>query len=156
MARRAEPVRAECYAPLPADVAERWGQYPDWGGNWFPTIVGLRLEEVRVDYCRMRLPYRSELDQPAGVVHGGAVATLIDSVVVPAVGTAYDAGWSFVTVGMNINYVGSVVRQDAIAEGWVTKRGSSLVFCEAAVTTADGRTCATSSLIYSVRGPRPS
>ena len=66
---------------------ERWNRCTPY----FPTLVGLELEEVRTDYARMRLPYRPELQQPAGVVHGGAVATLIDTVVVPAVGQAYDA-----------------------------------------------------------------
>src|SRR5690606_4322160 len=84
-------------------------------------------------------PYRPELDQPHGVVHGGAIATLIDTVVVPAVGAAYEPGWEYATVTMDVQYLAAVVREDAVAEGWVAQRGRSLVFCRADVTTARGR-----------------
>jgi uncharacterized protein (TIGR00369 family) len=147
-------MRAEQFEPLSPEAAEHWSGYPHWDGVWFPTLVGLQLEEVRDGYCRLRLPFRPELNQPAGIVHGGATATLIDSVVVPAVGVAYEDGWSYVTVTMNINYTGAIVGEDAIAEGWVTKRGRSIVFLEAEVTTASGTECANATLIYQVRPPR--
>ena len=68
----------------------------------FPNVVGLELEEVRIDYGRMRLPFRSELNQPAGMVHGGAIATLIDTVVVPAIGSAYDDFMVMLTIDLQI------------------------------------------------------
>jgi uncharacterized protein (TIGR00369 family) len=102
----------------------------------------------------MRLPYRPELEQVAGVIHGGAIATLIDTVVVPAVGAAYDRDWGYVTVSMDIQYLGAIKGEDAVAEGWVTQRGRSIVFCKAEVATAGGRPAATGSLIYKITPPR--
>ncbi len=124
------------------------------GTTLFPQLVGLVIEDVRVDYCRMRLPFRPELLQAGGVVHGGAIATLIDTVVVPPVGAAYKRGWLYMTVNMNISYLGAVVGEDAIAEGWVEQRGRSLVFCAAEVTTASGKRAATGTLTYKVSPPR--
>lgn len=147
-------MRAEQFEPLSPEAAEHWYGYPHWDGVWFPTLVGIELEEVRDGYCRLRLPFRPELNQPAGIVHGGATATLIDSVVVPVVGAAYDPSWTYVTLNMNINYTGAIVGEDAIAEGWVTKRGRSIVFLEAEVTTASGKECANATLVYQVRPPR--
>ena len=49
-----------------------------------------KVEEIRQDYARMRLAYRPEFRQPAGVIHGGVIASMIDTVVVPAVGSGYD------------------------------------------------------------------
>src|SRR5690606_28216647 len=147
-------VHADRFAPLPPDVAERWAKFGSWDRTYFPSLVGLQLEEVRADYCRMRLPYRPELDQPHGVVHGGAIATLIDTVVVPAVGAAYEPRWEYATVTMDVQYLAAVVREDAVAEGWVVQRGRSLVFCRAEVTTASARLAATGSLTYRVRPPR--
>ena len=146
--------RADDHEPLPDDVAAAWAKFPHWDRTYFPKLVGLVVEELRTDYARMRLPYRPELDQPAGVVHGGAIATLIDTVVVPPVGAAYKAGWLYLTVGMNISYLGAVAGEDAIAEGWVRQRGKSLVFCEAEVRTASGRLAATGTLTYKVSPPR--
>lgn len=148
--------RSESFPPLPDDKAERWAKFGNWDRTLFPNLVGLELEEVRTDYCRMRLPFRDELEQPAGIVHGGAIATLIDTVVVPAVGQAYEAGWLFATVSMDIHYLSAVAKQDAIAEGWIVKRGSSLVFCRSEVRSADGREAATGTLVYAVKPPRES
>lgn len=149
------PLHAERFEPLAGPVGERWARFPSgWDRPYFPTVVGLELEEIRTDYARMRLPFRPELEQPAGVVHGGAIATLIDTVVVPAVGQAYDAGWAYFTVQMNIRFIGAVAGQDAVAEGWIEQRGRSTVFCRAEVRTDDGALAADGTLVYAVRPPR--
>ena len=86
-----EPTHASRFAPLEGPVADRWARFPrGWDRPYFPTLVGLELEEVRTDYARMRLPYRPELLQAQGIVHGGAIASLLDSVLVPAVGGVLD------------------------------------------------------------------
>jgi len=149
-----EPTRADQYRPLEPDVAAVWSSFPRWDRVYFPSLIGLEVDEIRQDYCRMRLPYRPELEQPAGVVHGGAIATLIDTVVVPAVGSAYSRDWLYVTIAMNISYIGAVAREDAIAEGWVEHRGRSLVFCGAEVRASSGKLAATGSLTYKVSPPR--
>jgi uncharacterized protein (TIGR00369 family) len=146
---------AERFAALDAPLADRWTKFPHGLGRvYFPGLVGLELEEIRTDYARMRLPFRPDLEQPAGVVHGGAVATLIDTVVVPAVGQAYEAGWVYLTVSMNIRYLGALVQEDAIAEGWVEQRGRSTVFCRAEVRTPGDRLVADGTLVYAVKPPR--
>ena len=146
---------AEQFAPLSDEKLDQWSNFGSWPGQtFFPQVVGLEVEALRTDYARMRLPYRPELNQPAGVVHGGAIATLIDTVVVPAVGQAYDPGWGYFTIGMNIRYIGAVAQQDAVAEGWIEQRGRSLVFCRAEVRTDDGRLAADGTLTYTVRPPR--
>jgi uncharacterized protein (TIGR00369 family) len=146
--------RAAAFAPLAEHLTARWASFPVRAGPSFPELVGLVVEEIRTDYCRMRLPHRPELDQADGVVHGGAIATLIDTVVVPAVGQAYEVGWRYLTVTMDIQYLGAVVQEDAVAEGWVEQRGRSMVFCAAEVTTASGRRAAKGTLTYKVSPPR--
>jgi uncharacterized protein (TIGR00369 family) len=145
---------ADRFSPLPADVAAVWAKFPSWDRTLFPNVVGLEVEEIRTDYCRMRLPFRPELEQPAGVVHGGAIATLIDTVVVPAVGAAYPQGWRYLTVTMDIQFLGAVAGEDAIAEGWVEQRGRTMVFCRAEVSTASGAKAASGTLTYMVKPPK--
>jgi len=146
-------VRAERFDTLPDDVLARWSSFGRWEGRtYFPSLLGLEIEELRRDYCRMRLPYRPEHEQPAGVVHGGALATLMDTVVVPAIGSAYGPETQYVTVTMNLGYVGAVREADVVAEGWVTKRGRTTVFCRAEAT-CDGRLVMEGSLVYAVRQP---
>ena len=147
-------MRADQFPPLAADVVEAWtAAFARRDRPYFPDVVGLQLEELRTDYCRMRLPYRPELDQPAGVVHGGALATLIDTVVVPAVGSGYPPGWVYLTLNLDVQFLGAVRHEDAIAEGWVAQRGRSIVFCRAEVTSASGQAVAAGTLTYKVNPP---
>jgi uncharacterized protein (TIGR00369 family) len=148
-------MRADLFAPLDDETLAEWSNFLQWPDRtFFPMEVGLVVEEIRTDYCRMRLPFRPELNQPAGVVHGGALATLLDTVVVPAIGQAYEPGRIYLTIGMTISYLGAVVEEDAIAEGWVEQRGRSIVFCQAEVVTASGKAAAQASLTYKVNKPR--
>ena len=145
-------IRAEQFEQAPDDVRDRWAGFGKWERPYFPTFMGLVLEEVRVDYCRMRLPFRDELEQPAGVVHGGVIATILDSVVVPAVGSPYPAEARFSTVDMHVQYLSAAVQTDLLAEGWVVRRGRSVVFCESEVRAGDvgGTLIARSILTYNV------
>jgi uncharacterized protein (TIGR00369 family) len=109
------------------------------------------MEDARIDYARLRLPYRPELNQPAGVMHGGAIASLIDTTVVPAIGSYYDEMPRMLTISLTVNYLGAIVEEDAVCEGWVERRGKSIVFCAAEVCgVTSGKVAATASLVYKV------
>jgi uncharacterized protein (TIGR00369 family) len=147
--------RAEQFAPLDAAAAARWSRFGLGERMYFPGLVGLVVEEVRVDYCRMRLPFKPELQQAGGVVHGGAIASLLDSAVVPAVGSTLDPAMRYSTVDMHVQFIGALVDTDAVAEGWVTRRGRTTVFCESeAREHGTGRLLARSILTYHVAPPR--
>ncbi|MEI7617849.1 MAG: PaaI family thioesterase [Actinomycetota bacterium] len=143
--------RAEQFAPLPDDVAARWLKFGSWDRVFFPSLLGMTVQEVRVDYCRMLMQYKPELDQPQGLVHGGAIASLLDAVVVPAVGAAYARDVRFSTVDMHVQFMNAAKQTDIIAEGWVTKRGRTVVFCESeAICATTGKVAARSVLTYNV------
>jgi uncharacterized protein (TIGR00369 family) len=140
------------FDPLPEHRAAVWANWLTSEDPMYSRLIGFFVEEIRLDFARLRLPYRAELRQPAGVVHGGAIASVIDSVVVPAIGSGYDERPSMVTVSMLVQYLGGVVEQDVVAEGWVEKRGRSIVFCRVEAREAGaGSLVATGDLIYSVR-----
>jgi uncharacterized protein (TIGR00369 family) len=147
--------RAARHAPLSGSRAQRWSRFGTWKEQFFPNLVGLELEEVRTDYARMRLPYRPELRQPAGVIHGGAIATLIDTVVVPALASNYDELPFMVTIDLQIRFLNAASESDLVGEGWVTRRGRSVSFCQAEVRRAvDGEVVAEGWLVYKVSEQR--
>lgn len=146
--------RADDYELLPPDELARWSAFGRWEQPYYPQLVGVEVLDVRRGWCRMGLPWRFELTQPAGVVHGGAIATLVDTVVVPAIGTVVPDGAGYATVDLHVQYQGAVVQQDMVAEGWVTRQGRSIVFCEAEVRTARAGTVARGFMTYKVSGPR--
>lgn len=145
--------RADQYEPLGSTVAEAWAHFPHWEGKtYFVNIVGLEVEELRTDYARMTMPFREENLQAAGLMHGGAIATLIDTVVVPAIGAGLPEGSLWSTIELHVQYHRPLL-SDAVAEGWVTKRGRSIVFTQAEVKDAEGRVVATGTATYSVKTP---
>jgi len=145
------PDHADAYAPLDADRATRWDRFLAPDRVFLPTFLGMQLEEVREGYARLRLPVRPEICQAAGFIHGGALAALLDTSAVPAVGTYYAEQPEMMTVSMTIDYCGSVRAQDAIAEAWVRTGGGSLAFVQAEARAADGTLAATASLVFRVR-----
>jgi uncharacterized protein (TIGR00369 family) len=143
--------RAEQFPPLPPERYERWSRFGQWDTVWFPQFLGLKVEDVRQDYARMRLAYRPEFRQPANVWHGGVIASMIDTVVVPAVGGGYDEPRALFTIDIQLRYLAPLQPdEDAVAEGWVVQRGRQIVFCDAEVRSASGTLAATGSLVYKV------
>jgi uncharacterized protein (TIGR00369 family) len=147
-------VRIDEFPPLPPDRYEAWMRFGKWDTVWYPQFLGLEVEDVRRDYARMRLPYRPEFRQPARVWHGGVIASMIDTVVVPAVGSAYDEPRQLFTIDMQIRYLEPIGEEDAVAEGWVVKRGRQIVYCDAQVRSASGTLAATGTLVYKVSSRR--
>jgi len=115
----------------------------------FFTILGLQIDEVRPDYCRMRMPFRPGLRTQGEVVHGGAIASLVDSAGVVAV-------WSNVppeitrgaTATMTVNYLAAAEAVDLTAEAQVIRRGRSVVFVDVDVLSPRGDRIAKGSLVY--------
>ena len=120
----------------------------------FPELVGLVFEEIRNGYSRMRLPYRPALNQPAGIIHGGATATLIDTSVVGAVYSGLDPTSPpkrIVTIDMHIHYTDAGVEEDLVAHAAVRRRGRTIVFLEVDVIgDRTGKTIAHGELSYMV------
>lgn len=70
---------------------------------------------------------------PAGVVHGGAIATLVDHAL-SLIGWQAAARQPCVTVQMNIQYLEAAqARQFLVARGRVTRGGNSLLFLTGSV-----------------------
>lgn len=142
------PMRADDFRPLDPEIAARWASYPE-PGDGFVHTAGIAVEELRTDYARMTMPFRDGNKQMFGLMHGGAVAALIDTVVVPAVGTGTPEGHIWSTIELHVQYH-RPLRSDAVAEGWVVKRGGSIVFTRVEVVDAEGRLVASGSATYAV------
>ena len=152
----AETNRSALFEPVEPAIRERWMKFGKWDRVYFPQLVGITVDDVKRDYCRMSMPFRPELEQPMGIVHGGAIATLLDVVVVPAIGTTLEPDVGYSTVDMHVQYLNALVEETAVAEGWVVKRGRSLVFCDAEIVgERSGKTIARASLTYFLVPSRP-
>src|SRR5262245_26644228 len=143
--------RADSFPPLPPNRYERWSRFGQWATVFYPQFLGVQVEALRQDFARMRLPYRPEFLQPAGVCHGGVIASLVDTVVVPAGGSGYDGPRAMFTIDMQLRYLAPVpAEEDAIAEGWILRRGKQIIFCDAEVRSESGTLAATATMTYKI------
>ena len=119
----------------------------------FSRHLGLQIVAVEADFCRMRLPFRSALRTSGEVVHGGAIASLIDSAGVVAVWSNVPPGITGgATASMTVHYLAAAEAVDLIAEARTIRRGRSMVFVDINVTTTTGEHIAKGSLIYKLSG----
>lgn len=83
---------------------------------------------------------------PIGVVHGGLVCTLLDTVAGCAVHSTLPAGVGYTSMEIKVSYLRPVTAGiRLLAHGWTVKPGRRAAFAEADVRDADGRLYATAS-----------
>jgi uncharacterized protein (TIGR00369 family) len=102
------------------------------------------LEEGRVEFgCTLD----ESVYNPIGVVHGGLVCTLLDTVAGCAVHTTLPSGMAYTSIEIKVNYLRPVHVSSGplTAIGRVTKPGRRVAFAEGEVLDAQGRTVATAS-----------
>jgi uncharacterized protein (TIGR00369 family) len=116
--------------------------------------LGIRLDELSADRAVLVLPFDGRLATMGDVVHGGAVASLLDTAGMAAAWSDDEEPESLsgATVSMNVDFVAAARGQDLRAEASVVKRGRTLCFVDIDVTEPDGRLVARGSLVYRFGG----
>jgi uncharacterized protein (TIGR00369 family) len=102
------------------------------------------LEEGRVEFtCAVD----ESVYNPIGVVHGGLVCTMLDTVAGCAVHTTLPAGVGYTSIELKVNYLRAVhvASGPLTAIGRVIKPGRRVAFAEGEVLDAAGRSVATAS-----------
>ncbi|MGA1213753.1 MAG: PaaI family thioesterase [Solirubrobacterales bacterium] len=118
----------------------------------FDLLLGTEWVSTEPEDTRARIGMRDELRQPMGILHGGVMASLVESVCSMSTAKAVFAD-NRVAMGQNIsvNFLrpisagGMEVRAEAIHRGrmtWVWR---------AQVLDSDGRTCAVAQMTIAVR-----
>jgi uncharacterized protein (TIGR00369 family) len=109
-------------------------------GEAFVAWLGLQFEEIRLGYARLRLVHRPELMQGGGVVHGGAVASAIDTAVIGAVLSLFpERPRRLATIDLHVHFLDAVKDEDVVTEARVRRQGKSIVFVEVDARTPAGR-----------------
>ena len=115
----------------------------------FQVLLGFHLDLVTPELCRISLPFRPELRTAGDVVHGGAIATLIDSAGVVAAWSGADpSAIRGATADLSVSYLSAARGVDLVAEARVMRRGRSLVFIEVDVTASTGERIAKGLVTY--------
>jgi acyl-CoA thioesterase len=117
----------------------------------FGEHLGVEVLEVKDGFSRVRLPYRDELTNPHGKLHGGAIASVADTAMAVAVGSILGEPGRHATVKLEIKYKAPVADGEIIAEATVMRRKKSVFLGEAIVKDGNGQVVAIATATFMVR-----
>jgi uncharacterized protein (TIGR00369 family) len=108
----------------------------------FPAHMRFRLAAIDHDSCRIELDIGKCHFQPFGIVHGGVLATLIDTATFWAGFMRLPADAGLVNVDLKLNYLKPALSGQLLAEGRCIRAGKQLSYTEAYVYAESGEALA--------------
>src|SRR6185503_20646678 len=89
----------------------------------YAKLLGMQLGEMKSGEANLHLDIRDELKQNQGVVHGGAVASLIDTAAAFAIVTRLEAGERVTTTDLTIHYLRPITSGRLTATARIVRGG---------------------------------
>ncbi|HEX6781397.1 MAG TPA: PaaI family thioesterase [Solirubrobacterales bacterium] len=118
----------------------------------FDELVGTEWLSDDPDDARVRVEIRDELRQPFGLMHGGVMSTLIESVCSRATFAAvHDQGMVAMGQSIDVSFVRPITAGAAEVRARARHRGRTTWLWQAEVLDDDGRTCALAQMTIAVR-----
>jgi acyl-coenzyme A thioesterase 13 len=130
----------------------------DMSGSISPFGRWLKGTIRAADYGRLVVEYiiREELTNPAGVLHGGAAAAILDDLVGATVFTL-GREYAYTSVNLNIDFLHAARLGESItAIAEVIREGKNIIHGEGRIVAADGKIiakCATNLIQTSMKLP---
>ena len=125
-------------AHVPADPHFAARVRSSFGRQKAMGLIGASLAVVEPGYVEVALPWREDLTQQKGYVHGGILGMIADTACGYAAFSLMPADSSLVTVEYKINIL-NPGRGSQVAKGQVVKPGRTLTIARAEVYSEDGR-----------------
>ena len=114
----------------------------------FARLIGIQLEEVTEGRSVLTMTVRDELKQNHGVVHGGAIASLIDSAMAFAIIPLLAEKERTTTVDLTIHYLRPLTEGIAKSTARVVRAGRRVVVVSAEVVDHKEQLVATAVSTY--------
>ncbi len=114
----------------------------------FARLVGIELDEVNAGVAILGLDVRKDLKQNNGVVHGGAIASLIDTAAAFAVISVLPPEERATTADLTISYLRPVTQGRSRCTARVMRAGRRLIVVSAEVADEAGNLTATALTTY--------
>ena len=133
--------------PTGAEIIRQWLKTAPFVGYLSIELVALELGKAT-----LRLPYDQTVTTIGTVVHGGAIATLLDSAGAAAAWSDAEvpANIRGTTVSLAVSYLAAANDEDVLATARVLSRGRSLVYLDIDATTASGKAVAKGLATYKI------
>ncbi|MEX0972549.1 MAG: PaaI family thioesterase [Solirubrobacterales bacterium] len=124
----------------------------------FDALIGTEWLDDDPDRARARVPIRDDLRQPVGLMHGGVISTLVESVCSRATALAVlGDGMAAMGQSISVSFMRPIVAGHAEVEAKARHRGRTTWVWDAEVHDAEGKLCALAQMTIAVRPlPNPS
>jgi len=119
----------------------------------FTRHLAMEFVEGGEGFARIRMRYQDENSTVGKALHGGAIASLIDTAGAMAAWTTAQIAtpkYFGSTVGVNVNYLSGAIGEDVFAEGRVLKRGKEIIYADVRVTNEAGKLLAQGTVVYRI------
>jgi 1,4-dihydroxy-2-naphthoyl-CoA hydrolase len=118
----------------------------------FDELVGTEWLDDDPDHARIRVELRDELRQPVGLLHGGVISTLVESVCSRATALAVvPKGMGAMGQSIGVNFIRPVTEGGAEVKARARHRGRTTWVWDAEVLNDDGKLCALAQMTIAVR-----
>jgi 1,4-dihydroxy-2-naphthoyl-CoA hydrolase len=118
----------------------------------FPRLVGIEWLDDDPEHSRARVAVRDELLQPFGILHGGVMSTLVESICSRATARAvYEQGMAAMGQSISVSFVRPVSEGAIEARARARHRGRTTWVWEAEVLDEQERICALAQMTIAVR-----
>lgn len=121
----------------------------------FNKLLGMELVEVEPGRARLAMSWREDLCQPAGILHGGAMASLADTAIAHSIlltpehrAQRDEHGGRMVSVDLRLKYLRPVSAGKVYCDARVVRMGRQIIHTEAVISDADGKQIALADSIY--------
>jgi uncharacterized protein (TIGR00369 family) len=104
----------------------------------FPHHLRMQLVSISVDQAMVKLKTEQCHLQPFGIVHGGVLATLIDTATFWSVFLRLPEDVGLVNIDLKLNYLKSISTGLMTAEGRCIRAGRSINYAEASIKDKEG------------------
>lgn len=105
----------------------------------YPSHMSMALDKIELDQAEVTLDLGPCHMQPFGIVHGGVLATLIDTATFWAAFLRLPENTGLVNVDLKLNYLKPVMEGRLRAFGTCIQAGKSISYSEAKVEDASGK-----------------
>ncbi|MGB7285220.1 MAG: PaaI family thioesterase [Candidatus Acidiferrum sp.] len=112
------------------------------------SLLGLKLESLEKGHVVFSMRVKPRHKQLHGVVHGGVLATLADTVAAIAAYTTVPKGTNIATVELKINFLEAVPGGRIKAEGRVLRTGRNFVVTECEIYLENGTLAAKALMTF--------
>ena len=99
----------------------------------YPSHMRMTLDHIEIDRAEIVINLEKCHLQPYGIVHGGVVATIIDTATFWAAFLRLPEEDGLVNVDLKLNYLKSIIDGKLIARGTCIRSGRSICYSEASV-----------------------